>query len=167
MSNFNFNVGDKVINLKDLSLWDNVYHFDKFEHSIISTVSSANERYFSISNFDVQNKMDFYGSDTSYVYLQKDGSWLSYHPTWITKLYHFDRDRDIVIAHLKKLFTEAMYTADNNDLKEIASLEAQISNLQKRIDSIKAGLRPSIKGDLPQKDFLNARFENLMKKFQS
>lgn len=157
MSEFNFNVGDKVINLSELSLWDNVYHFEKFENNFIRTVTSANERYFSIDSFDVNQNKYFFDYDRYHVYCQEDGKWCDYNPTSITTLYHFERDKDKVIAHLNKLFSDALQKSDDEDAKEIQSLESQIRFLQSRVQLIKDGKRPSIKPAIAQKDFLAER----------
>jgi len=164
MDKFNFNVGDKVINLSELSLWDNVFHFEKFENHFICTVTHANERYFSISFFDVNQKKNFCGSDLHHVYCQEDGKWCDYDPSSITRLYHFERDKDKVIAHMNKLFDEALKKSDDEDAKEIQSLENQIQFLQSRIQLIKDGKRPSIKPAVAQKEFLAERQQFILSK---
>lgn len=71
MSEFKYNVGDKVISLYDLSLWDNSIHFEKFKASFIKTVTSANAEYFSVTAYDVNQPMNYDSLNDRHIFKQK------------------------------------------------------------------------------------------------
>ncbi len=164
MTNFNFNVGDKVICLTELSLWNNVFHFKKFEDHFIKTVAHANERYFSLG-YDINENASRFEYERQYFYNQHDGSWCDYslNPHVITKLYHLERDRGIITAHMNKLFDIAFKEAEKADNSEIEKIELEIKRLQAKVQAIKDGKRPSIEPTISQRDFLNYRKNNILK----
>lgn len=157
MSEFKYNVGDKVINLSDLSLWDNSFHFSQFESQFIQTVTSATAEHFSVTRYDVTKPMNYDSHNDRFIFNQKDGKCRDYTYNIDNSLYHFIHDHDRVVAFVKKKIAEAFAKANEEDAKEIASLEAQIRSLQARIDTIKAGGRAAISGKIPQHEFLQNR----------
>lgn len=163
MESFKYNVGDKVINLSSLSLWDNSINFEQFKNSFIKTVTSANEKYFSVTAYNVDNFINFDRMNDQYVFNQKDGSRREPSYTIDTHLYHFVHDHDRIVAFVKKKIAESFDKAQADDDKEIASLEEQISRLQARVDMIKAGNRPSISRSFPQRQFLKDQEIFIMK----
>lgn len=157
MADFKYNVGDKVIDLSSLSLWNNSIHFAQFESKFIQTVTSATEEYFSVSSYDVTKPMNYDSHNDRYIFKQKDGSCRDYAYTIDNHLYHFVHDHDRIVAFVKKKIAEAFTKANEDDAKEIASLEAQIRSIQARIDKIKAGGREAVTGQVPQHEFLQNR----------
>lgn len=154
MSEFKYNVGDKVISLYDLSLWDNSIHFEKFKASFIKTVTSANAEYFSVTAYDVNQPMNYDSLNDRHIFKQKDGSCRDYTYTVDNHLYHFVHDHDRIVAFIKKKIAEAFDKAQSEDDKEIASLEDQIRRLQARLDVVKAGGRAAVSRPFPQRQFL-------------
>lgn len=157
MSEFKYNVGDKVVDLSSFSLWNNSFHFAKFESSFIKTVTSATAEFFSVSNYDVTQPMNFDSYNDQYIFKQSDGSCREYTYTIDNHLYHFVHDHARIVAHIKRHIAEAFAKANDDDAKEIASLEGQIRWLQTRIDKIKAGERAAVSGSVPQREFLQNR----------
>lgn len=163
MNEFRYNVGDKVINLSSLSLWDNSIHFAKFQESFIKTVTSATEKYFSVTSFDVTQPMDYDSLSYRHIFKQKDGSCLDYTHTIDNHLYHFVHDHDRIVKFLKNKIVEAFDKALTEDNKEIAILEDQIRSLQNRVAVIKSGGRPSVSRLIPQRQFLKNQEEFILK----
>jgi len=157
MSEFRYNVGDKVIDLSQLSLWNNSFHFSQFENSFVKTVTSATAEHFSVTKYDVTKPMNYDAHNDRFIFNQKDGSCRDYTYTIDNHLYHFVHDHDRVVSFVKKKIAEAFAKAKEDDDKEIASLEAQIRSLQARIEKIKAGGREAITGKVPQREFLQNR----------
>lgn len=157
MANFRYNVGDKVIDLSELSLWDNTMHFSKFEKSLIKVVTFASEEYFSVTSFDVTKPMNFEPRNNQYMFHQKDGKCREYTYSIDNSLYHFVHDHQRVVAFIKKKMADSFEKAATTDAKEIAALESEIRRLQAKIESIKAGNRPAVFGPVPQRQFLKDR----------
>lgn len=162
MESFKYNVGDKVVNLSSFDLWDNSFHFAKFESSFIQTVTSATAEFFSVTKYDVTKPMNFDSHNDRFIFNQKDGSCRDYAYKIDNHLYHFVHDHARIVAHIKKHIAEAFAKANDDDAREIASLEAQIRSLQARIDNIKAGGRAAVSGDVPQHQFLKNREKFIM-----
>jgi len=162
MSNFKYNVGDKVINLSELSLWDNSIHFEQFKNSFIKTVTSATADHFSVTAYDVNQRMTYNSLNDRHIFNQKDGSCRDYTYSIDNTLYHFVHDHDRIVAFVKKKIAESFDKAQADDDKEIASLEAQIERLQARLEHIKAGGRSAISRPFPQRQFLKDQEKFIM-----
>lgn len=157
MKVFKYNVGDKVIDLSSLSLWNNSSHFSQFENGFVKTVTSATAEHFSVTSYDVTKPMNYDAHNDRFIFNQKDGSCRDYTHSIDNHLYHFVHDHERVVAFVKKKIAEAFAKANEDDEKEIASLEAQIRSLQARIEKIKAGGREAVFGKVPQQEFLQNR----------
>lgn len=164
MTQFKYNVGDKVIDLSNLSLWDNTMHFGQFENSLIKVVTFASEEYFSVTSFDVTQPMSYMPCNNQYMFYQKDGKCRDYVPSRDNSLYHFVHDHQRVVDFIKKKIATAFEKSAADDAKEIDSLEHEIRRLQAKIENIKAGGRPAITGTVPQRQFLENRQETILKK---
>lgn len=164
MSQFRYNVGDKVIDLSNISLWDNTIHFGQFESSLIKVVTFASEEYFSVTSFDVTQPMSYMPYNNQYMFYQKDGTCRDYMPTRDNTLYHFVHDHERVVTFIKKKIAAAFEKATSEDEKEISNLESEIRRLQAKIDTIKAGGRKAITGPVPQRQFLQDRQDFILNK---
>lgn len=158
----NFQVGDKVVDVQDMSLWDNIYHFQKNLNRLKpKTVVAANEKFFTCTpGVDVDS---FSGlSDYrlhSLVFLQKTGR------PWdgTAALGNITRNWDGVTSYMNKHFDERLTRCDAEDVAAIKRLEAEIEAKQKTIEAIKAGKRTiSHAPDIVDRDFVLARKKEIL-----
>lgn len=159
----NFNVGDVVLDLQDMGLWNNVYHY---KNTLVtfrkSVVLNACERLFTtdmnidttkvngLSDWDVKRK----------VCEQKNGRGYDGSQAFVN---YTTRERD-VRAHVKKLFDKEIERCDKEDAEMIARIESEIAAKQRQIEEIKAGRRRiSYKTDVIEREFLQERYDALVK----
>lgn len=158
----NFNVGDVVINLDRLSLWNNVYHFDKtLQYFKKEVVASADDRVFTTDpTIDISKFSGFsrdYEKDR--ICSQRDGRGWDGSRVYV----NFSRNEANVRAYLQNMFDTALATCQKTDDELVARLEAEILAKQRQIEAIKAGKRVvSFKPEVVERDFINERIQALL-----
>lgn len=157
-----FKIGDKVVNLKDLYLWDNFYHYKRFLVNAIAVVEHVSEHQFSTKrSVDLKEKVSCKSWDSVHVFDQGSGSCLGED----SRVYHMVHDREII----EKILTEAFNTADEKLTKreeqELTEIELQIAALQLKADHLRN------KNPDPNKHsarmFTNERIDDMKKIFLS
>lgn len=162
-----FNLGDIVIDLSNVELWDNIYHFEKFNDLLrnsktvkhIDTTFGNGGFFTTDENVDLSSYEDRTDLRKSMVIYQlKDGKNLSsFNP-----VYNWTTNRKGIEAFLKKKFDAALQRCDEEDAAEIEDLERQIEVLKKRIEKIKKGDREvSYQRDVNARGFVNAQIEKI------
>lgn len=129
-----YNVGDKVIERDNLYLLFNPY-WDK-ENRHFSTVTEANETYFSIykpSCYEsaIEEGLSC-GANEYMVFYQSTGrtkNWAS-----STTLFHMEKDRDLILEIVNKLQLETMAKELETIKKERISIEARWERFPKWYD---------------------------------
>ena len=143
---FNFNVGDVIVDLSEMYLWDNIYHWEKNIRAMKPVVvKKANKDVF--STFDdapLQPEGFGYGfleyEDERKIYLQRTGR--RWDGSGFGATYgNLTNNRVGVEAHIKKLYDEAKAKALEEDAADIVRMEKQIAALQRQINNVKEGGR--------------------------
>lgn len=143
-----FNIGDRVVCI-DKQYYNNSYHngFNKSENhfirsSIVSDVYEYNswkKRVFYIGNY--HHQVDSCGDTRSYQYgeiCEEDGiSTSTRNPDKIW--YHTEKDADEIKRVIKECKENFHKKCEESRQKEIEKLEAEIREIQRRIDELKKG----------------------------
>lgn len=158
-----FNVGDVVINLKDISFWNNCYHFENFIRSLKKEVVTQAQQYkfTTLDNINLNSYEDCGKHDNSYyIYDQRTGVGAS----GFKQVHNWTTNEKNIRAYIQKQFDEALAKCTKEDEEAIAQLEADIRHKQAKIDAIKAGNRPiSFNSNINEREFLNARIQDITK----
>ncbi len=159
----NYNVGDVVVDFQSLSLWDNVFHFQKTLNTLTKrTVVAANEKFFTMTpGIDLEKFSGLCDSDLKRkVFLQKNGT------PWdgTAQLVNLTNNTVNVMAYLDAMFETRLAKCATEDEAEIKKLEAEIAHKQAQIERIRAGKRPiSYKHDVIERDFVLERKAAILK----
>ena len=131
-----FETGDTVVNLDDLYLWNNPYHYKKFLNNMSSTVFDFNDKFFSIDKKVSVNKNipDRKNMQALNIYIQADG--YSYGDVFKV-VYHLEKDKEIIKEELEKSFSSAELEVEQFKNEEIERIEAAIEELQLKLKHIK------------------------------
>lgn len=164
----NFNVGDVVVNMNDVSLWNNIYHFEDFirTFSKIEVVTqTAYGRFTTDKDIDLNKSEDLEDWRKQYsIYSQSSGKSKS----GFKKMYNWTKNKDSIIADFEVLFAESFAKCQTEDEVLIARLEAEIREKQARIEKIRAGNRNAPHNSkVNQRDFINTQVEKIRKIFES
>lgn len=158
----NFQVGDQVVDLQDIELWDNVYHHEKnLNRMKPKTVVAANEKFFTCSpDIDVDR---FSGlSDNCLhgkVFQQRNGA------PWDgpARMVNITRNKPALLNYLNDKFAARLSKCDDEDTAMIKRLEAEIAAKQKAIENIKAGKRTVVYDtSIIERDFVLARKQAIL-----
>lgn len=157
-----FNIGDIVVNLENITLWDNVYHFEQFIRTFKNkevVTQLFNGRFATLDSFDITKYEDRENFKNQYhIYHQNGGASVS----GFKQMYNWTTNEKNIRAHFNKLFAEAIKKCDEEDEKEIAKLEEQIRHAQEKIAAIKAGKRTvSFNSKINEREFVNSRMEEI------
>ena len=151
-----FNVGDVVINLSDVSFWNNVYHFEKFINTFAKkeVVKQVAYRRFTTSDevdlSKYEDREDWRKQYSIYDLIsgKSEGGFKVMH-NWTT-------NKKNIVAYLENLFKEELEKCQREDDELIARLEGEIRQRQAKIEQIKAGKRSiPFKSDVVERDFVN------------
>lgn len=124
-----FKVGDKVINLKDMYLWNNSYHFKRFMQNAISVVEHITEHQFSTSkDITLLEPVSEKSWSSMDVYSQANGMCLGDQSV----VYHLVHDRHLIEKFLNNAFETAQRNLDIDDANKLHDIEKQIEALQKQ-----------------------------------
>lgn len=162
----NFQVGDKVVDIESLSLWDNVYHWKNTLRGMrVQVVTQVSEMVFTcLPDFQDIERFPFgdkHRDNSHLVYQQKNGVPWDGHPR--SQMVNITRNKANLITYLEKKFQERFKKCDEDDASEIQKLEGEIRALQNRIDAVKAGKRPvSFERSIVERDFLTERRDAIM-----
>lgn len=163
-----FKVGDIVVNLNDVSLWDNSYHFEKFINSLSkkeTVVQTANGRFTTDVNVDLSKYEDREDWKKQHsIYFQNDGS----SAAGFKKMYNWTTNKANIVAYFEGIFKEALTKCQNEDDALIARLEAEIREKQAKIEKIKSGNRVlSHNNKVNEREFINSQINKINKIFET
>lgn len=129
-----FKVGDQVVNLKDLYLWNNSHHFKRFLKNAISVVEHVNSTQFSTNKaVDLSEHVSDKSWSSMDVYSQDNGQCLGDRST----VYHMVHDKDIIEKFLKNAFDIAERNIENEEAATLKDIESKIAELQLQADRIR------------------------------
>ncbi|MBX9837856.1 MAG: hypothetical protein K2X69_06020 [Silvanigrellaceae bacterium] len=131
-----FETGDTVVNLDDIYLWNNPYHYKKFLNNMSSTVFDFNDKLFSVDNkvsvnTDIPDPKNMQALN---IYSQVDG--YSYGDVFKV-VYHLEKDKEIIVEELEKSFSKAEIEVEKFKNEEIERIETAIEELQLKLKNIK------------------------------
>jgi len=136
----NFEVGDVVINLNSLHLWNNTYHSKRFIQSMKETVTAVNGDLFTT---DQKISLDEHISDKSMsahrVFRQEDGRCIADSSSF---RYNFTKHPELILYRLNAVFDAGYQKLKADDKVAIQDIEDQIATLQQKLDDLYAGKRP-------------------------
>lgn len=133
--NHQFNVGDKVVNLRNIALWDHPNHNSLFLNSVVSFVAKADSQHFTIrSNVDISNVEQSTSTDKDDIYEQDTGVCVGMNPNFIL---HPVRDRDVILASLDKALNASMQSLEERYLRKIPSKDMPMSDLMSYIEGMR------------------------------
>ncbi len=139
----NFEVGDVVVNLNDINLWNNTYHSNRFVSLMRETVTSVSGDLFTTAK-SISFDDDF--SDKSMVaqrvFRQSDGRCIADASSF---RYNLTKDKDVIMQRFSEYFDAAIVKLDSDDQEAIDEIEDEIHSLQAKLEAIKAGNRPLTK----------------------
>lgn len=157
-----FKVGDVVVNLNEVSFWNNIYHFDKFISSFVKkevVKQVAHGRFTTSDEVDLSKYEDredwrkqysIYGLSNG----KSEGGFKTMH-NWTT-------NKKNIVAYLENLFKEEIEKCQREDDEMIARLEAEIRQKQAKIEQIRAGNRGiSFKSEVNERDFVNGQIDKI------
>lgn len=163
-----FSVGDIVINLSDVSLWNNVYHFDKFINSFSKkevVTQVLHGRFTTDKDTDLgkyEDREDFRKQHS--IYFKSNGQ----SEGGFKKMYNWTTNRDNIVKYLEGLYQATLEKCQTEDDEMIARLEAEIREKQARIEKIRAGNRSvSFKSEVNERDFVNTQFNKIREILES
>lgn len=156
-----FNVGDVVVNLKEVYLWDNIYHFENFISSLKKEVVKQADRFrfTTLDNVNINSYEDREKHRNTYhIYDQNHGVSINDSKqvsNWTTN------EKNIRLFFQKK-FNEALSKCDLEDKTQIEKLEAEIRAKQAQIEKIRAGNRSvSYDSKINEREFINGRINQI------
>lgn len=162
-----FNVGDIVITLSNLKLWDNVYHFQKFINELknakaITHIEKGLNRggYFTTDkNIDLSSysSREEYQNQSKIFHLDNGKSIDLYH-----QCFNYTQNKAGIKKYLQEKFNFALKKCDEADKEEIDKLEKQIAVLQAKIEKVKRGERSvSFDSRINEREFINERIDEI------
>lgn len=159
-----FKVGDVVINLNEVSLWNNIYHFEKFINSfakkeVVKQVSYG--RFTTSDDVDLSKYEDREDWRKQYsIYGLSNGKSVG----GSKKMYNWTTNKKNIVAYLEGLFKEEIEKCQREDDELIARLEAEIRQKQAKIEQIRAGNRGiSFKSEVSEREFITGQIEKIKK----
>lgn len=155
----NFEVGDEVVDIFYIDLWDNVMHPASFINGLKNrkTVVMADETRFSIEPVSSLFSSEY--KDEKYIYFQNNGEGRGF-----GRLFNITKNGEKLLAFMRNKYETRIAECTKADEKAIADLEAEIKFKQEQIEAIKAGKRPiSFKRDAIERDFLKSQLEQIEK----
>lgn len=136
----NFEVGDIVVNLNDLHLWNNTYHSKRFISLMRETVTSASDDLFTT---DKTQSLDSHVSDKSMdaqrIFRQADGRCLGDSGSF---RYNLTKHPESILYRVNACFDAGYHKLKADDKEAIDDLEDQIAALQQKLNDLYAGKRP-------------------------
>lgn len=152
-----FEIGDEVVDLFYIDMWDNVMHPESFINGIKNrkTVVMADDSRFSTA--PVSSLYSYEYKDEQHIYFQNSGEGRGF-----GRLFNMTQNGEKLLAYMRKKFEERLAVCTKADNDAIAQLEAEIRARQAQIENIKAGKRPvSFKRDVVERDFVNSQIERI------
>lgn len=158
MSELKFNIGDKIVLLKDLKFLTNTYHYGT-ALDCLDTVKQANEKRFATSDdFDIWNPYN----NVYLVYSQANGAnWL--HTGNIAL--HLEKDKDKIVKFINDLLlskTKEVHLKEDKRIQELIEkkkrIDTEILELRNNGLDIEFGIDKNSK---TYKDFLKAREKDI------
>lgn len=136
----NFEVGDVVINLNQLHLWNNTYHSKRFIESMREIVTAVNGELFTT---DPQQSLDEHVSDKSMsaqrIFRQEDGRCIADPSSF---RYNLTKHPESILYRVNTCFDAGYQKLKAGDKEAIDDLEDQIATLQQKLNDLYAGKRP-------------------------
>lgn len=136
----NFEVGDIVVNLNDLHLWNNTYHSKRFISLMRETVTSASDDLFTTDN---AQSLDSHVSDKSMdaqrIFRQADGRCLGDSGSF---RYNLTKHPESILYRVNACFDAGYEKIKAGDKEAIDDIENQIAVLQQKLNDLYSGKRP-------------------------
>jgi hypothetical protein len=136
----NFEVGDVVINLNQVHLWNNTYHSKRFIESMRETVTAVNGDLFTT---DPRQSLAEHVSDKSMdaqrIFRQEDGRCIADSSSF---RYNLTKHPELVLYRLNACFDAGYEKLKAGDKEAIDDLEDQIAVLQQKLNDLYSGKRP-------------------------
>jgi hypothetical protein len=107
-----FNVGDKVISLRYLHLWDSSFYHVRFLNDSVHVVTSVNDKFFTFTpNLELPDKfsLDSYAGHNAYY--QVSGECFASPDKMV---FSFERDGEIIQSKLDEVFKSSMKKMDDD-----------------------------------------------------
>lgn len=136
----NFEVGDVVINLNEIHLWNNTYHSKRFLESMRETVTAVSGDLFTT---DKSVSLDEHVSDKSMsaqrVFRQEDGRCIADSSSF---RYNLTKHPEHILYRVNACFDAGYDKLKAGDKEAIDDIEDQIAVLQAKLNDLYAGKRP-------------------------
>jgi hypothetical protein len=127
-----FNIGDKIVNLRNIELWDHPNHHAIFLNSVTGVVLQADSQHFSIRpNINISDVHSASQVEKDDIYEQESGVCIGLNPNFIL---HPVRDRDVILASLDKALNNSMQALENRYLSKVPTQNISMSDLMVELE---------------------------------
>lgn len=131
----NFEVGDVVINLNQLHLWNNTYHSKRFIDSMRETVTAVNGDLFTTDSQQFSEK----SMSAHRTFRQEDGRCVADLSSF---RYNLTKYPESILYRVNACFDSGYNKLKAGDKDAIEDLEDQIAVLQEKLNDLCTGKRP-------------------------
>jgi hypothetical protein len=136
----NFEVGDVVINLNQLHLWNNTYYANRFISAMRETVTAVNGDLFTTDRKQsLSEPFSDKSMDAQRIFRQEDGRCIADSSSF---RYNLTKHPESILYRVNAYFDAGYEKFKADDKEAINDIENQIAVLQQKLNDIYSGNRP-------------------------